>query len=154
MEKNDTQTFEYQVPCYGSSKIDGFVKEALFEKPLLITGRVGTLGVVNRSSVPCYPSDNTLIVLIENKIYFEYAFYCLKQIDFNLFNRGTSQPLIVQSDIGDELILFPPENYLERFHKISENIFKKFDQNINQIKNLIKISDSLLPKLMSGEIVN
>jgi type I restriction enzyme, S subunit len=154
IEKNDTQTSEYQIPCYGSSKIDGFVKEALFEKPLLITGRVGTLGVVNRSSVPCYPSDNTLIVLIENKIHFEYAFHCLKQIDFNLFNRGTSQPLIVQSDIDNELILLPSENYLEKFHKISKNIFEKCDQNTRQIKNLIKIRDTLLPKLMSGELVN
>jgi type I restriction enzyme, S subunit len=152
--KNDTQTSEYQIPCYGSSKIDGFVKESLFEKPLLITGRVGTLGVVNRSSVPCHPSDNTLIVLIENKIHFEYVFYCLKQIDFKLFNRGTSQPLIVQSDISNELILLPSENYLERFHKINKNIFKKCDQNNNQIKNLIITRDALLPKLMSGELVN
>ena len=146
------QTGEYNIPCHGASKIDAYVQEALVEKPILLTGRVGTLGIIHRVYVPCFPSDNTITILMHNNSFYEYVYFCLKKIDFQSYNRGTSQPLLTQTDVKNFKILIPHSRILKSFNTITRQLFKKIDENNLQISNLAKIRDSLLPKLMSGEI--
>ncbi len=52
-----------QIPLWGGNGPMGFVTAPLTDFPILLTGRVGTLGSVFRITTPCWPSDNTLIVL-------------------------------------------------------------------------------------------
>ena len=49
-------------PLWGGNGPMGFVPEPLVTEPILLTGRVGTLGSVFRITEPCWPSDNTLIL--------------------------------------------------------------------------------------------
>ena len=49
-------------------------------------------------------------------------------------------------------VLIPPEEYLYKFDKIVEPIFEKIKSNQIQIRTLEKLRDTLLPKLMSGEV--
>jgi len=55
---------ESSVPLWGGNGPMGFVPEPLTTEPILLTGRVGTLGSVFRISTPCWPSDNTLIIRV------------------------------------------------------------------------------------------
>jgi len=47
---------------------------------------------------------------------------------------------------------FPPKEQLEKFNKIITPIFDKILANKNQIRTLENLRDTLLPKLMSGEV--
>ena len=48
--------------------------------------------------------------------------------------------------------MLPDKNSLFSFEKISKTIFDKIYINQNEISILQKLRDTLLPKLMSGEI--
>jgi len=49
-------------------------------------------------------------------------------------------------------ILVPEAKILSQFHEIVEPLFMKIKENQIEIENLTKLRDTLLPKLMSGEI--
>lgn len=53
----------------------------------------------------------------------------------------------------ENFVSFVPNNILMRkFQDITQPLFDKFNENIKQIKTLEKTRDTLLPKLLSGEI--
>ncbi|WP_317474503.1 restriction endonuclease subunit S, partial [Cronobacter sakazakii] len=47
---------------------------------------------------------------------------------------------------------FPPLNSIEKFNEEISPIFSKKETNTQQIKSLETLRDTLLPKLMSGEV--
>ena len=68
-------------------------------------------------------------------------------------SKGTTMPYAVWNNgLGDMEILIPPENILNEFHMIVFPIIKKIRDSYNEINKLTKLRDTLLPKLMSGEI--
>ena len=56
------------------------------------------------------------------------------------------------STINNLKIVIPNETLMEKFSKIVDPIFLRMENNIFQIKKLENSRDTLLPKLMSGEI--
>ena len=139
-----------QVPLWGGNGPMAFVPEPLVEYPILLTGRVGTLGSVFRITSPCWPSDNTLILKIKDKRAFEFVFFQLKRIDFTSLNVGSTQPLLTQTNLKAQLLLFPPENILERFHAFAEISYAGLDKSDSESRTLAALRDTLLPKLISG----
>jgi len=127
----------------------GYVSEILYIKPILVIGRVGTHGIVQRIEEKSWPSDNTLVIQPE---YYEYTYQILKNIDYQSLNRGSTQPLITQTDIKEYKIVFPKYNLLGDFEKRIDSLFQQINKNKEENKVLSRIRDSLIPKLMSGEI--
>ena len=127
----------------------GYTNEFLYNEPILITGRVGTLGMVQRINIPCWASDNTLI--IKSK-YYEYVFQILKNINYENLNRGSTQPLITQNDLKNIQILLPSLDILEKFENNISILMKLYDKKILENKHLTNLKNYLLPKLMNGEI--
>lgn len=137
------------IPLVGASSVMGFINQVLYNEPIIITGRVGTHGVIQRFNSECWPSDNTLVL---KSIYYEYTYQILKNIDYTNMNRGSTQPLITQSDLGKVECIIPDCQNLEKFEIIVGKLFDK--HRFNNLKNtkLSKLRDILLPKLMNGEI--
>ena len=127
----------------------GYTKEYLYDEDILIIGRVGTHGVVQRVNYPCFPSDNTFV--IKSK-YYGFVYQLLKRIDYDSLNTGSTQPLITQKSLKTVNVVLPDENSLSEFENISKVFFDKIYLNQNEITSLTKLRDTLIPKLMSGEI--
>ena len=140
----------HKIAVYGGNGIKWWTTDPLYVTPVIITGRVGTLGRVYRIYESVWVSDNALVFQV-SKEYFEYLFYILQTIDFNAFNRGSTQPLIVQSDIKEILVIFS-ENIIKIFHSIVVEYERKIHNNNKQIQTLTELRDSLLPRLISGKI--
>ena len=140
---------EYYIPIYGASSIMGYTNSLLYNEKILITGRVGTHGIIQRVKIPCWASDNTLI--ITSNIY-EYTYQNLKNVHFHLLNRGSTQPLITQSDLKNIKIIIADNDLISKFEKYSKSLFDFYDNNNIENEKLASIRDTLLPKLMSGEI--
>ena len=143
---------EAQIPLWGGNGPMGFVPAALIDFPILLTGRVGTLGEVFRITTPCWPSDNTLIVIAQSNQYFGYMFFQMKRIDFDSLNRGSTQPLLTQSDLKAHRIAVPPVNVVESFHNLAGELFRSSDTRTRESHALRAIREILLPKLVSGEV--
>ncbi len=146
--KNPTHTAS--IPLWGGNGPMGFVPRALFNEPIILTGRVGTLGSVFRISSPCWPSDNTLVIIPKDSIFYEYLYLQLKLIDFSSLDRGSTQPLLTQTDLKNQILLLPCEFVLKKFTNIAKNLYKQIDQKRNETNMLAALRDTLLPKLISG----
>lgn len=148
-EKNDTMTEDFIIPLLGASSTMGYVKEYLYNEQILVTGRVGTHGIIQKVDYPCWPSDNTLV--IKSK-FLEFAYQVMKDFDFSSLNRGSTQPLITQGDLKNIEIGIPEKTMLEKFEEMTAPFVKRARNNNEENQNISKIRDSLLPRLMSGKI--
>ena len=65
---------------------------------------------------------------------------------------GSAQPNISASNIENIEISIPNEKELRNFYNIAEPIYNKMIYNSEEIKTLEQLGNTLLPKLMNGEI--
>lgn len=149
LTKQDYIGADLCIPVVGASCIMAYTDEILFDEKILITGRVGTHGIIQRFNSQCWPSDNTLVIKSDR---YEFVFQILNSIDYKSMNRGSTQPLITQTDLKNVKIIIPTDQILNNFEKITLDIMNVWHENKDQNNTLIKIRDTLLPKLMSGEI--
>lgn len=147
--KSDIKTSEFCIPIVGASSVMGYTSKSNYNDRILVTGRVGTHGVIQRFSTACWASDNTLVITSN---YYEYVNQILGKIDYSSLNRGSTQPLITQGDMNKEPVLIPDTETLNRFETIVGALMTSYDYNNNENMRLEEVRDSLLPKLMSGEI--
>ena len=143
------KTKDVNIPIVGAADIIGYTNEMLYSIPILIIGRVGTHGIVQRFSTKCWPSDNTLVIQTK---YYEMCYQLLKQIDYKKLNRGSTQPLITQTDIKGVEVIIPPIEILEEYEKRVSILFHSINNYDIENSSLSALRDTLLPKLMSGEI--
>ena len=143
------RTEETPVPIVGAASIMGFTTEANHTDKILVTGRVGTHGVIQRFNTPCWTSDNTLVI---TSPYYEFANQILHRIDFSSMNRGSTQPLITQGDLKKVPILVPDNETLLEFEELAGSLMAKWEANSQENVSLSSLRDTLLPKLISGEL--
>ena len=83
----------------------------------------------------------------------EYLYLYLKNFNYETLGSTSSIAKAINSKIVKKIpILIPKNEDLEWFAENMENLFNTIKNNQIEINNLTKIRDTLLPKLMSGEI--
>lgn len=147
--KSDTRNEKTPISIVGAASVMGFTSEANHTDKILVTGRVGTHGVIQRFNTPCWTSDNTLVI---TSPYYEFTNQILHRIDYSSMNRGSTQPLITQGDMKKVVVLVPDEDTLAKFEEFAGSLMAKWEANNNENVKLASLRDTLLPKLMSGEL--
>ena len=147
--KSSEKTDVAVIPIVGAASVMGYTTEANHTDKILVTGRVGTHGVVQRFNSPCWTSDNTLVI---TSALYEYTFQILKRIDYRSMNRGSTQPLITQGDMKKVPILIPDNETILKFETFVGQLMEQYQTNLFENEKLVELRDTLLPKLMSGEI--
>ena len=147
--KSLEKTNSTSIPIIGASSIMGYTSTPNQNEQIIIVGRVGTLGIVQRCNYPCWTSDNTLVIKTK---YYEYIYQILRNYDFYSINRGSTQPLITQGDLNKIEIAIPERHIIDEFERKSSSLMTLYEKNIVENNYLEKVRDSLLPKLISGEI--
>ena len=72
---------------------------------------------------------------------------------FNYENGTTGiKNLMINDIIEKEIVIIPPVNIAEEFGNVTRTISAKIQKNGEETKTLTALRDTLLPKLMSGEI--
>lgn len=119
---------------------------------LAITG--ATLGQISLLEISTC-TNQSVVGIIPNEIYpKEYVFLWIKyMIDEIILNEtGGAQPHINKNDVNETEILIPCNDDLEFIESKIKPLFKKISINSFQVNTLAELRDSLLPRLMSGEI--
>ena len=127
----------------------GYTVEANHTNKILVIGRVGTHGIVQRFCTPCWTSDNTLVV---TSPYYEFTNQILQKIDYTLLNRGSTQPLITQGDMKRISILVPDDDTLVNFEKLTGSLMDIWEINIKENTKLASLRNTLLSKLMCNKL--
>lgn len=84
-----------------------------------------------------------------------YYFWCKHHLlEFSLIaeSHATTMGHIKRRDLEDAEVLVPDRGTLENMTKVIAPLFEKLLANTKQIRTLEKLRDTLLPKLMSGEV--
>ena len=66
--------------------------------------------------------------------------------------HATTMGHIKRGDLDDAIVLIPSDKELKTMNSTIEPIIEKVIDNYHQLKTLIKLCNTLLPKLMSGEV--
>lgn len=147
--KQTAASADVTIPLVGAASIMGFTNAVLYNEPILVTGRVGTHGIIQRFQSPCWTSDNTLVIKSD---FYEYTFQVLQRVDYANMNRGSTQPLITQTDLKNVSIIIPTKEALLEYEKIAGSLMVMYESNRKENERLEALRDALLPRLMSGEI--
>jgi len=117
---------------------------------LAITG--ATLGQVSMIGTEMC-ANQSVVGIISNK-YQEFIFYMVKNniSDLILKAGGAAQQHINKDIVNDMCFIMPKNSVLENFETIVKPINDEIFTLLYKNKALRKIRDSLLPRLMSGEI--
>jgi type I restriction enzyme S subunit len=148
-EMNDIEN----IPVWGGNGIKWYTSKALFTSKFIITGRVGTLGTVYKVFEPSWISDNALILEPKENSFFEFVYQCLLNFDINSLNSGSTQPLVTQTALKSIEVIFPNSlKLLEKFQTLCSSFDEKSNLINQEVEQLTKLRDTLLPKLISGEL--
>ena len=82
------------VPVLGSNCVIGYHNEMKVEAPGVVTGRSGTLGLVQYSEQPFWPHNTALWVKDFKENIPKFVYYKLKTLHLERFNGGASVPTL------------------------------------------------------------
>lgn len=94
--------------------------------------------------------------IIPNKEHYRYFIYLkmrsMKKELLAMASGGTATDNLNTGDFSNIDIMLPNEQMLIDFHNEVQSMFDKIFNNQTQIRTLTRLRDTLLPKLMSGEV--
>ena len=132
--------------------LTGF-RSGLPQKYDILLSTVGSLGEIKLFIEPkgCIAQN---VIGYRSQISPLYLYQYLKTIknDLLAYDIGSVQPSIKVTHIAKHPIFIPNEDILNTFHAIAEAITNKIYINSQENTRLAQLRDTLLPKLMSGEI--
>lgn len=87
-----------------------------------------------------------------NWTYFNY--FTMRAATAELISKavGSAQQNISKGIVEETKVILPPAVLIEKFSGIVGPLFERWILNLQQSRNLAKLRDTLLPKLLSGEI--
>lgn len=151
-DRSDNSTEVCSIPLYGGAGLMGYTSASLFDETLIVTGRVGTLGKVHIAYPPFWASDNVLVVSPKSPSAFSFALNWIRSIDVQALNRGSTQPLLTQRDLGAQQGMIPSREVLHKFEEIVGRLYERIRSQEQQAQTLTQLRDTLLPRLISGQL--
>ena len=149
------KTIECYVPIY-SNGIDneglyGYTDVAkIHEESITISAR-GTIGYVCLRLEPYVPIVR-LISIIPNKKELSAKYLYLLALTQNITGTGTTQQQLTVPIFRKTPISIPSDTKLKQFNSIADPLFSQIESNKKENIKLSTLRDTLLPKLMSGEL--
>lgn len=145
-------------PYYGAASLMDLVDNYIFDGKYLLLGEDGT--VVDDAGYPIlqyvwgqFWVNNHAHILTGRLGYDVESLYMLfKQTPVKSIVTGAVQPKISQANLRSVQVVIPPEHNLREYNDLVEPLFSLFRANEEECKTFTALRDTLLPKLMSGEI--
>ena len=142
---------EGEIPVYGSGGVTGYHDEALVPHGSIIVGRKGTVGSIYWEDDPFFPIDTTYYVK-PIKISMPFCYYLMQTLGLESMNTDAAVPGLNRSNAYRLEVISPESKIAEAFSSIASNVRENIRINLSVTKELEKLRDTLLPKLLSGEL--
>ena len=125
----------------------------------VIISNVGDVGSVHLCPYLDKPMTlgNNIIMLKPDKQYYSFFLYILFKWSYGndlimSIKGGSAQPKFNKTDFKSLKIIVPNDVVLEKYHSIISSLFNKIRVLEDESRRLAELRDTLLPKLMSGEL--
>jgi type I restriction enzyme S subunit len=139
-------------PVVAASGISGTHNVPMAAGPGVVTGRSGVLGKVFYVQDDFFPLNTTLWAKEFRLATPIYGYFLLSNIDFSSFNAGSAVPTLNRNHLGSLRFPTPSSSLVRAFTVFAEDLMKRKEGIGGEVLNLCAIRDTLLPKLISGEL--
>ena len=149
------KTEEYQYPVYSNGisneGLNGFTTDYKISAESVTVSARGTIGFVCLRHIPYTPIVR-LVTLVPrtNIVSAKYLYLWLKSIPIH--GTGTTQQQLTVPDFRKTEIIIPTETEMKDFTETVNPLFRQVWSNQDENAKLAGIRDTLLPRLMSGEL--
>ena len=135
-------------------------KSKLIGRELIISnvGDVGSIYLCPSYKTPMTLGNNVIMVnskdLKVNYNYYLYYFFLSIEGQYLIdgITGGSAQPKFNKTDFRNSIIKIPSDDEIVEFNKKIIPLYDIIEKNIMENETLYKLRDTLLPKLMNGEI--
>lgn len=145
-------------PYYGATSVMDYVDKYLFDGIYLLLGEDGT--VVDSKGFPIlqyvegkfWVNNHAHIITGKNGFTIETLYLLFRLTNVQSIVTGAVQPKISQANLNKVSVVIPSEAELSAFNSIVQPIFAQIRNLRAENDRLAATRDTLLPRLMSGEL--
>ena len=142
------------VPVYGSNGQVGWHDVKLVSGPGIIVGRKGNPGTVTWSHDDFFPIDTAFYVVPENpEPALHFLYYALTDQDLPSIAADSAVPGLNRNLAYMNKLLVPKRSLMEIYDSYVEELFIRMYQLEIESRNLTLQRNTLLPRLVSGELM-
>jgi type I restriction enzyme, S subunit len=138
------------VPVYGSGGITGLHNCALVESPTVVVGRKGTVGSLYWEDRPCFPIDT--VFYVQARVPLTFCYYQLRLLGLEGMNTDGAVPGLNRNNVYRLAVVIPPPPVISAFEEVAASLRSKIFTNEQQAQTLATLRDTLLPRLISGQL--
>ena len=139
-------------PVYGSGGIMRYVERPLYDKESVLIPRKGTLNNVMYVNEPFWSVDTMFFTEMKLPNVAKFVFHFVKSKDLASLNAGSAVPSMTTDILNAMELPIPDADTLGKFETIVAPMYLTVQQNTQESSKLAELRDSLLPRLMSGDI--
>ena len=139
-------------PVYGSGGFMRFVNSWLYDGESVLIPRKGTLDNIMYVCEKFWTVDTMFFSVPKMDYVMKYVYNYIKRFDFSKMNEGTSVPSNTAARLNKMPILIPTHEILEMYDETLCPVYNKRKMKDKESRTLSLLRDTLLPRLMSGEL--
>ncbi|MBC7417831.1 MAG: restriction endonuclease subunit S, partial [Pedobacter sp.] len=139
-------------PIISASGLNGYHEEYKIKAPGVTTGRSGLIGKVFYVWDDFWPLNTSLFVSKFKIGTPVFTYFLLKTLDLEVLNAGSAVPSLNRNDVHSIDTKIPTQDKIKKYEDYVKPLFTKLNDNHTQIQTITQLRDTLLPKLMSGEV--
>lgn len=140
------------VPVIGSGGVMRYADTFLCNKESVLIPRKGSLNNVMYLDEPFWTVDTMFFTEMKKENSAKFIYFFIKEVDLASMNVGSAVPSMTTDLLNNMPLTIPPDALLEQFEDLIQPLFLKIKANRIQIRVLSTIRDTMLPKLMNGEV--
>ena len=145
-------------PYYGATSCMDYVDDYIFDGIYTLIGEDGS--VVKENGLPymqyvwgkMWVNNHAHILQGKNSYSTEMIHALLSITNIKFLVTGAVQAKLSQGNMQKILVAIPPKNVLDEIRPVIDNLYSKIRINTDENSRLSLLRDTLLPRLMSGEL--
>ncbi len=122
-----------------------------------MTGYVGETGLVTHTEVASYLNQRVGRISTNKGLDdLGFVFAAVRQTEFKAYaesqSHGSAQANVSGADLMKFPVVIPPAQVLDKFNQVVGKLIEKILANFEEAKTLTNLRDTLLPRLISGQL--
>ena len=145
-------------PYYGATGIMDYINDYIFDGEFILLAEDGSTSAPDGSPIVQYiwgknwVNNHAHIILPKDRKRIHFCFLQLKSIPAKMMETGSIQKKISQENLLKQLVVVPDKDTVSLFESIMTPLWEKKMNTTEQIIELTRQRDDLLPLLMNGQV--
>ncbi len=145
-------------PYYGATGIMDYINDYIFDGEFILLAEDGSTSAPDGSPIVQYiwgknwVNNHAHIILPKDRKRIHFCFLQLKSIPAKMMETGSIQKKISQENLLKQLVVVPDRDTVSLFESIMTPLWEKKMNTTEQIIELTRQRDDLLPLLMNGQV--